>query len=461
MLRSFANIMLDRIDPALKDLANPLVGNQHDAQLWRALAYVRQGKWAEAREHFRDIDGTMGALPVELQRIALKERLRAAVEVGDLATAAALLNELETVGVPTELEPQVAVLTGRLAEGLGRGSEALAAYRHAAASPNRPAAAQGRLREIVLRQALGEANRAQVLNDLEMLTVAWRGDETEIEALHLLAKLYTDEQRYRDAFHIMRTALVVHPASDLTRKIQDDAAATFDALFLAGKGDALPAIDALSLFYDFRDLTPIGRRGDEMIRRLADRLVAVDLLDPAAELLQHQVDNRLQGAARAQIATRLAVIYLLNRKPAKAQATLRATRTANLSNEMRNQRMLIEARALSDIGRHELALEVITHLEGREAIRLRADIHWAAKRWQQAAEQIELYQGERWKNFDPLTERERADILRAGIGYALSDDPIGMGRLRERFGAKMPEGPDKRMFGNCDGRARHQERRVP
>ena len=176
-----------------------------------------------------------------------------------------------------------------------------------------------------------------------MLTVAWRGDETEIEALQLLAKLYTDEQRYRDAFQIMRTALVVHPG--LRPDAQDPGRRGGDLrpLFLAGKGDALPAIDALSLFYDFRDLTPVGRRGDEMIRRLADRLVAVDLLDPAAELLQHQVDNRLQGAARAQVATRLAVIYLLNHKPAKAQATLRATRTANLSNEMRNQRLLIES----------------------------------------------------------------------------------------------------------------------
>ena len=68
----------------------------------------------------------------------------------------------------------------------------------------------------------------------------------------------------------------------MTRRIQDEAAATFDSLFLAGKGDALPAIDALALFYDFRELTPIGRRGDEMIRRLADRLVSVDLLDQAA-----------------------------------------------------------------------------------------------------------------------------------------------------------------------------------
>src|SRR6185295_9017419 len=121
-----------------------------------------------------------------------------------------------------------------------------------------------------------------------------------------------------------------HPNSELTRTIQDEAAKTFDGLFLAGKGDALPAIDALSLFYDYRELTPIGRRGDEMIRKLADRLVSVDLLEQAAELLQHQVDHRLQGAARAQVATRLAMIYLMNRKPDRALAALRVSRLSDL-----------------------------------------------------------------------------------------------------------------------------------
>ena len=61
----------------------------------------------------------------------------------------------------------------------------------------------------MLRHALGEAKQgADSINDLEILTTAWRGDETEIEALQLLARLYTEEQRYRDAFHVMRTALV-------------------------------------------------------------------------------------------------------------------------------------------------------------------------------------------------------------------------------------------------------------
>jgi hypothetical protein len=59
----------------------------------------------------------------------------------------------------------------------------------------------------------------------------------------------------------------------------------FEDLFLSGKADALPAIEALALYYDFSKLTPIGRRGDELIRRLSERLVAVDLLDQASELL--------------------------------------------------------------------------------------------------------------------------------------------------------------------------------
>ena len=446
VMRAIANIMLGRSDDAFKDLANPLVGLQHSSPLWRSFALARQGKWREAREGFRTSGALIGSLPVELQRTVLKESVRAAIEVRDYAGAASLLNEFETVGIPPDIEPSIAVLNGRVAEGLGRHEEALAAYRTAADADDRPSAAQGRLREIVLRYQLGDMPRADVISELEALTTVWRGDETEVEALQLLARLYTEETRYRDAFYVMRTALKAHPNSEMTRRIQDEAAATFDALFLAGKGDALPAIDALGLFYDFRELTPIGRRGDEMIRRLTDRLVAVDLLDQAAELLQHQVDHRLQGAARAQVANRLAVIYLMNHKPERALQTIRATRTADLSNELRNQRLLLEARALSDIGRHDVAMEVIANIEGKEAIRLRSDILWAGKRWRESAEQIEVLYGDRWRDWQPLTDSERADLLRAGLGYALGEDALGLDRFRGKYAAKMADAAERRAF---------------
>jgi tetratricopeptide (TPR) repeat protein len=357
-----------------------------------------------------------------------------------------VVNEIETVGVTPDLEPTINVLVGRLYEGLGRNEDALSSYRAAATSGNRRAAAQGRLREIALTFATGGMGRKDVINDLETLTTVWRGDETETEGLKLLAHLYTEDSRYRDAFHVMRTALLAHPNSDLTRKIQDEAAVTFESLFLGGKGEALPPIEALGLFYDFRELTPIGRRGDEMIRRLADRLVSVDLLDQAAELLQHQVDHRLQGAARAQVATRLAVVYLLNRKPDRALATLQKTRAADLSNDLRDQRLLIEARAMSNLGRHEVALELITNINSREAMRLRSDVLWAARRWRDAGEQIELLYGNRWREFAPLNDTERSDILRAAICYALSEESIGVARLREKYEAKFSEGADRRAF---------------
>src|SRR5260370_29149388 len=103
-------------------------------------------------------------------------------------------------------------------------------------------------------------------------------------------------------------------------------------------------VDALAMFSEFRELTPIGRRGDEMIRRLADRLAAVDLLDQAAELLQYQIDKRLEGAARAQVAAKLAMVYLTNRKPDRAIAALRTTPIAALSGALRQQPPSPEAR---------------------------------------------------------------------------------------------------------------------
>ncbi len=446
VLHAVAEIMMNRPEAALKDLADPSVGDQHEAALWRALAYARQAKWGEARESFKKVEAAIATLPIELQRFALKEEVRASIEVKDYGEAENELNDLQAIGIPHRMQPEVSVLVGRLDQALGRTEDALAAYRAAADSSNRPAAAQGRLRETELRYSLGDLKRSEVVSDLESLTTVWRGDETEIDALRILARLYTEEGRYRDSFYVMRSAMTAHPDWDMTRKIQEEAAKTFDSLFIAGKGDSMSAIDALALFYDFRELTPIGSRGDEMIRRLADRLVSVDLLDQAAGLLQYQVDNRLQGAARAEVATRLAVIYLMDRKPDKAVTVLRATRTADLASQLRDERLLLEARALSDLGQRDLALEVTADVKGRAAMRLRSDIYWAAHKWRKSAEQIELLYGDRWKQWQPLTDVERSDILRAEVGYALAEDKLDLERLRDRYGPKMAGTPDARTF---------------
>jgi len=446
MIRAVVSILLGRPERGLKDLANPVIGNGYDSQLWKGLAFARQGKWVEAREKFKNAEFSVATLPPDLQRIVTMDSMKASLEVKDFAGAARRSSELDVIGLPAEAKPAVAVLRGRLAEALGHDKDALDAYRYAVNSPDRQAAAEAKLLEVLLKQRRGEITQVEALRELEMLSVMWRGDNIELRTLHLLAKIYAEAGRYAEAFAATRAATKMQPNSPESRQAQDAASALFVQLFLGPKGDDIPPIDALGMFYEYRELTPIGRRGDEMIRRLADRLVGVDLLDQAAELLQYQVDKRLEGAARAQVAARLAMVYLTNRKPDRAIAALRSTRISDLSGELRQQRLLLEARAQSDVGRHDLALDIVSNIPGREAIRLRSDIYWAQRQWREASEQIELYYGDRWRDFTPLNTTEKSDVIRAVVGYALAEDAIGLARFREKYAPLMSGEADRLAF---------------
>ena len=446
VIHAVASALINRPEQTFKDIAQPVLGPGYDAELWKAFAFSKQGKWVEARERFKNSEFTLAALPPDLQRIGLMMALRAALEVKDYASASSRGSELEVVGIPAEMKPSATLLSGWLDEALGREKDALSKYAEVTGSVDRPSAAEAKLREVVLKQKRNEISDEDALNELETLAVTWRGDGVEVRALQLLAQMYAKTGRYKDSLMAARTATERQANSEPARQVQDEAQALFSDVYLSPKGDKLPPVEALAMFYEFRELTPIGRRGDEMIRRLADRLVAVDLLDQAAELLQYQVDFRLEGAARSQVAARLATVYLMARKPDRAIAAMRTTRINDLSGELRQQRLLLEARAQSDIGRRDLALDIIANVAGREAIRLRSDIYWSSRRWREAAEQIELYYGDRWTDFTPLTASEKSDVIRAVVGYALAEDALGLARFREKFAPLMNSGTDKIAF---------------
>ena len=445
-VHAVASTLAGRSELALADLANPAVAVNIDSQLWKALALARLQKWADAREKFKNVEFAITALPVDLQRTVVAEAFRASLEVRDYPGATVRSDDLEVLGAGPNQAASIAVLRGRLAEALGRDQDALAAFAAAAGSEDRPAASEAKVREIALRQKREEITDDDAQRDLEVLAATWRGDSTEVKTLSMLTRLYAAKARYPETFAAAFRAIQLEPNSEASRKLQDEASVLFEQIYNGTKGDDLQPVEALAMFYEFRDLTPIGRRGDEMIRRLADRLVGVDLLDQASQLLQYQIDHRLEGSARAQVASRLAMVYLMNRKPERAIAALRTTRIADLAGEIRQQRLLLEARAQTDIGRHDLALDIISNVSGREAIRLRSDIYWASRRWRESAEQIELLYGDRWRDFQPLSATEKSDVIRAAIGYALAEDAIGLARFREKYNPKMDGGNDRAAF---------------
>ena len=88
IVHAVASILIGRPGQGLKDLANPAIGSNYDSQLWKALAYVRQGKWADAREKFKNAEFAITSLPIDLQRIVVSEAMRASLEVKDYSGAA-------------------------------------------------------------------------------------------------------------------------------------------------------------------------------------------------------------------------------------------------------------------------------------------------------------------------------------------------------------------------------------
>ena len=228
-------------------------------------------------------------------------------------------------------------------------------------------------------------------------------------------------------------------------ELQADLANAFRALFLEGAADGLQPIQAVALFEDFRDLTPPGAEGDDMVRRLSRRLVDLDLLDRAAALLEYQVEHRLDGVAAADVATDAAAIRLMNREPQKALENIWASRTTILPSALQAERRALEARALLMLGRYDHALEVLGSDTSPDAQSVRADILWKQTNYAEAAALYEASLGARWETSETrLSASEETRVIRAGIGYSLASDQAALARLGQRYqpfldGARNPD----------------------
>jgi hypothetical protein len=446
VLYAAAQALNGRNEAARQALARGEVTESADAALWRTIVTARLGRWDEARAATERAQGAVGGYSPDVQGLFQLAAAEAAIESGDAVRAQSYLAQIEPTAVDADIRAQYEILQGRVADAAGRPDDALARYDRADAAANRESSAEAEYRR--LRQLVrdGKIDRDAAIDRLKTLAFSWRGDDVELQTLRFLANLQAEAGHWREAFSAMRSAVLVGPEKDSTRKLQDEMGREFASLYLDGKADALDPLDALTLYYDFRDLTPPGRMGDEIVRKLADRLVGVDLLDQAAELLSYQVDNRLKGAARAQIAADLALVYLIDRKPDRALAVLNKTRQSGLAASVERQRRMVEARALGDSGRTELALELAAPLTGGDAGRLRADVLWKAKRWKDAGEELETMLGGRWSDAAPLDDQERQDALRGAVAFALANDQTALDRLRAKYMPKMAASPSARIF---------------
>jgi tetratricopeptide (TPR) repeat protein len=444
-LRAIANLQLRRYQSAVDDLSIGALARDPHAAFWRGIAFAGLGKATEASANLNAAAKFFGAYPPAWQARARLALADASLSLGDARAAEQALGALPP-GLPKALDSEFKYMRGRVAEAQSRDDAALSLYAEAMAAGHPEIAVKSELQALTLKSRTKKLTPEQAIDQLERLRYKWRGDQIELATLHALGQALGAAGRVREGLEAMSAAVRNFPNAEKTRDLKLDMQRMFASVFQSGTPAGMTPVQALALFYDYKDLTPPGLEGDEIIRKLSERLAEVDLLPQAAELLQHQVDNRLDGVARAQVATRLAVIYLLDRKPEKALAAIRSSRQVRLPDAMISERRLLEARALADLKLTDEAIETLADDDSAAAGRLRGDVFWAGQRWAEAGKVSETLAGEQWASATPLSDTTRQDVLRAGVAYVLANDRAGVERLRVRFGPKMADSPHAKSF---------------
>ncbi|MBU1176590.1 MAG: hypothetical protein KKH72_14400 [Alphaproteobacteria bacterium] len=450
LIRAAANVAAGRPEDALADLNGEDMSAEVDAVMWRTIARADSLDFAGARADALASEEIVSAYPNWVQTAFLMAGIRAGLETGDDELVARLLGKIDTATLDTEQLTRYEFYSGRLDEAQGRFDEALDTYGQVIAADVRPTRAEAIFQTLKLLDHMNRLDAVRAAETLAAEVMVWRGGELEADMMTLLAELYFRTQDFRNAFETVHAVALTHAQSPEVQRLLEQARQNFADLYLNGQADAMQPVEALTLYYDYREFTPPGARGDEMVRNLARRLVKVDLLSQAAELLDYQISNRLEGAAKAQIAADLAVIDIADRKPDKALEALNISRMAGLPPSLERQRRVLEARALIDSGREDLALDLLASMDGRDSDLLRIDAHWRSKRYQDAAELIErLYSISNVAQ--PMTPTARSNIVRAAVGFVLANDRIGLSRLRSKFGEAMAETPEWPLFDFVTG----------
>ncbi|MGE0254099.1 MAG: tetratricopeptide repeat protein [Alphaproteobacteria bacterium] len=428
-----------------------------DIELWRAALAAEAGDWPGAALAFRQSTGQLTIYPPRLVARFTMLAAESFLAVHDSGSAVAWLDALGNAGLTRADRVRRDILRGRVAAVRGDVEEALTLYQRAIDSGDRWARARATFDRVELLVGAGRMEAKEAIDVLDGLRHVWRGDDLEFAILRREGELQLDTGALRDGLRTLKRAVANFPDHPQVAALTDTMREAFRRIFLDGEADTLTPVAGIALFNEFRDLAPAGPEGDRLIGTLVDRLVAVDLLTQADELLTHQVTTRLRGVPKAGAGARLATVRLLDRNAAGALEALDQTATAGLPADLAAERNRLTARARLETGEGAKALALIEGDGSPAGERLRAEIHWRAADWRAAAAAYARLTGAppvEGAKIDPKLARW---VLNRAVALALAGDRYALSRLRDGWAKAMdatPLGPDFRVATLTDSAAR-------
>ena len=433
-------ILMRRYKEGVKLLTHKTLLAERDVLLWSSVANSALGNHELALENYKKGADILSLHDQDSQIRFLFAAIRSAYEVGDKDFVAVNLSFLKNLRLNAPQLTEMDYWQAQLERDSGQTLMAEATLQSIVKAGVRQTAAWAKFDLIDMELDSKTIDETEAVDQLEKLRFAWRGDDFELELLSRLGDLYVAQNDFNTGLQTLRLAVTFFEESKKTSELTRQMSSIYSDLFLEGGASVLQPVKAVALYSEFRELIPLGKDGDSMTRRLVDRLVSLDLLVEGADLLNHQIKFRLKGSAQAVVASRLAMIYLLDAKPQDALNILHATRDSQIPDDIMDRRRMIEARTLIELGRYEEAEVMIEEYKSQESEDLRTDIYWKSENWDKYIRHENRMLGNRHQQEADLSATERLAILRLSVAYVINDDKVGAKSLRQKYKTYMDDG---------------------
>jgi tetratricopeptide (TPR) repeat protein len=421
----------------IPDFDNPVLIGQPEIELWQAIAAAELRDWKTAEEKFSITESILAGYPEPFYSRFSVLAVESAIAAGKDREGKDWLDRLENNPHRVEIDPAIKYLHGVVHSKEGRVQAAEDLWNEVKSSDDRLYRIRAELALIDLGVATGTLTPAKAADKLESLRFGWRGDDLEFDILHRLGQFYIQAKNIKEGLNVLDHAVKLYPKSPMVPQIHTEMSGVFRDVFLNNDQSDLSAVDALTLYQQFRDLMPTGADGDAVMRNLAERLVSIDLLDQAASLLQELVKSHLQGVEKGRVGARLAAIRLLDHKPDLAITALDMSNDNSYPADLVAERLLLRAKALSEESKEDQAMDLLKSENSRDAKILRADVSMHAQNWSEAAKNLLDLIGPPPQAGDQLNQRQADWLVNCAIAYSLANDSDGLNKLAVDYGAAM------------------------